>query len=59
MPNRADRNFLKISLIVFIGALAIAALLFGTQVIPTQREGGTIQAPQAAKRERGVNPSAQ
>jgi hypothetical protein len=60
MPDRTDRNFLRIALFVFIGVLVIAAILFGTQIVTTNEQGATVQAPQApAKREPGVNPSAQ
>jgi hypothetical protein len=60
MPDQSDRNFLRISTIVFIGALVIAAILFGTQIISTNEHGATIQPPQApAQREGGSNPSAQ
>jgi hypothetical protein len=60
MPDEKDRNFLRISLAAFIGALVIAAILFGAQVITTNEQGATVQAPQApAQREGGSNPSAQ
>jgi hypothetical protein len=60
MPGEKDRNFLRISVAALIGALVIAAILFGTQIVPTNEKGATIQPPQApAQREGGSNPSAQ
>jgi hypothetical protein len=60
MPDEKDRNFLRISVAAFIGALVIAAILFGTQIVTTNEKGATIQPPQApAQREGGSNPSAQ
>ncbi|HVT54872.1 MAG TPA: hypothetical protein VHD34_02310 [Xanthobacteraceae bacterium] len=47
MPDQGDRNFLRISTIVFIGALVLAAILFGTQIISTNEQGATVQPPQA------------
>lgn len=57
MGNKTNTNILAWLITFLIGALAVAAILFGTQVISTTDKG--VQQPQApASRKDGSNPSA-
>lgn len=59
MPSATDRRFLTWTLAICVAVLAVAAVLFGTQIITTNDRGPTVQSPQApAQRPNGENPSA-